>query len=138
MESLCGEGRSKEGRQGGHPGFPLGMGWRPPPAPALHNGGGSGGADPFLSQALSIALQASPSTVPAAGARPRQDGIFPTLPHQASGTRKDAPHPAPTPTKNPEAPQQTSSPQPCPTHTAPHGPPIPAGSTLPLTSKIKI
>lgn len=34
MESLCGEGRSKEGRQGGHPGFPLGMGWRPPPSPS--------------------------------------------------------------------------------------------------------
>ena len=94
MEPLCGEGRSEEGRQGGHPGSPLGMCWRPPPPPRGHSSSGwrsYAGAGPFLSQTLSTPLQASPTTVPAAGARPRQDGIFPTLPHLASGTKRDAP-----------------------------------------------
>ena len=46
---------------------------------------------PFSHRPFPPPLQASPTTVPAAGARPRQDGIFPTLPHLASGTKRDAP-----------------------------------------------
>lgn len=107
------------------------------PEPQFFRMEGFWGADPFLAQALPSPLQASPSMVPAAGARPRQRWHLPSPSPSGLRDKERLPAPHPLPRKSRSSTVDLQSPA-CPTHTAPHGPQTLAGPTLPLTSKIKI